>query len=216
MTKPMNANKSDGKILGLNNLNVFFLGMVSFLTDVSSEMIFTLVPLFLVNVLGTATAIIGLIGGLSESTDAIFRISSGWFSDRIRKRKPLAVLGYSLSTVVEILCASLGAGTFMKDLLGVAPDGSRRPYMLGHFLLAIDIEHFLPVELSKQITGQIIRELQSAHKAPGKERIYVAGEKEHEREARIRERGIPVNHNLRRDLQTVRNELGIVGYEPYF
>jgi LDH2 family malate/lactate/ureidoglycolate dehydrogenase len=124
--------------------------------------------------------------------------------------------GYSLSTVVEILCASLGAGTFMKDLLGVAPDGSRRPYMLGHFFLAIDIEHFLPVELPKQITGQIIRELQSARKAPGKERIYVAGEKEHEREAMIRERGIPVNHNLRRDLQTVRDELGIAAYENYF
>ena len=89
-----------GKILGLNP-NVFFLGIVSLLTDVSSEMIFTLVPLFLSNVLGAATTIIGLIGGLSESTDAIFRIFSGWFSDRIGKRKPLAVLGYSISTVAK-------------------------------------------------------------------------------------------------------------------
>jgi L-2-hydroxycarboxylate dehydrogenase (NAD+) len=104
----------------------------------------------------------------------------------------------------------------MKDLLGVAPDGSRRPYMLGHFFLAIDIGHFLPLEVSKQITGQIIRDLQSAQKAPSQERIYVAGEKEHEREAVVRERGIPVNRNLRRDLQTVRDELGIAGYEPFF
>ena len=57
------------KIWGLNP-NVFFLGVVSFLTDVSSEMVFTLVPLFLSNVLGAATTIIGLIGGLSESQKA--------------------------------------------------------------------------------------------------------------------------------------------------
>jgi L-2-hydroxycarboxylate dehydrogenase (NAD+) len=124
--------------------------------------------------------------------------------------------GYSLSTMVEILCASLGAGAFMKDLLGFAPDGSRRPYMLGHFFLAVDIEHFLPLELSKQITGQIMRDLQNAHKAPGQERIYVAGEKEHERQELVRQRGIPVNRNLRRDLQTVADQLGIAGYEPYF
>jgi L-2-hydroxycarboxylate dehydrogenase (NAD+) len=124
--------------------------------------------------------------------------------------------GFDLATMVEILCASLGEGAFMKDLLGFAPDGSRRPYMLGHFFLAIDIEHFLPLELSKQITGQIMRDLQNARKAPGQARIYVAGEKEHEREAMVRARGIPVNRNLRRDLQTVRDELGIVGYEAYF
>jgi L-2-hydroxycarboxylate dehydrogenase (NAD+) len=124
--------------------------------------------------------------------------------------------GYDLATMVEILCASLGAGAFMKDLLGVAPDGSRRPYMLGHFFLTIDIEHFLPLEVSQRITGQIMRDLQSARRVPGQDRIYVAGEKEHERQELVRERGIPVNRNLRRDLQTVRDELGIAGYEPYF
>jgi MFS family permease len=83
--------------------NVFFLGIVSLLTDISSEMIFTLVPLFLSNVLGVATTIVGLVGGLSDSTDAIFRIISGWFSDKIGQRKLLAVVGYSLSTVVKPL-----------------------------------------------------------------------------------------------------------------
>jgi MFS family permease len=88
------------RAFGLNP-NVFFLGVVSLLTDVSSEMIFTLVPLFLCNVLGAATTIVGLVGGVSESTDAILRIFSGWFSDRVRKRKLLAVLGYSLSTIAK-------------------------------------------------------------------------------------------------------------------
>ncbi len=124
--------------------------------------------------------------------------------------------GYDLATMVEILSASLCAGVFMKDLLGIAPDGSRRPYMLGHFFLAIHIEHFIPLELSRFITGQIMRALQNARKAPGEERIYVAGEKEYESERRVREQGIPVNLNLRRELQIMRDELNIAGYEEYF
>jgi MFS family permease len=88
------------RLFGLNP-NVFFLGVVSLLTDVSSEMIFTLVPLFLFNVLGAATTVVGLVGGVSESTDAIFRIFSGWFSDRLRKRKLLTVVGYSISTIAK-------------------------------------------------------------------------------------------------------------------
>jgi L-2-hydroxycarboxylate dehydrogenase (NAD+) len=146
--------------------------------------------------LATGTAMLLPLGGAGEAT--------GGYK------------GFDLATVVEILCASLGEGAFMKDLLGFAPDGSRRPYMLGHFFLAIDIEHFIPLELSKRITGQIMRDLQNARKAPGQDHIYVAGEKEEERQELVRERGIPVNRNLRRDLQTVRDDLGIVGYEPYF
>ncbi|MEA3342297.1 MAG: Ldh family oxidoreductase [Chloroflexota bacterium] len=124
--------------------------------------------------------------------------------------------GYDLATMVEILSASLCAGLFMKDLLGFAPDGSQRPYMLGHFFLAIDIEHFIPLAVSRFITGQIMRALQDARQAPGAERIYVAGEKEYENEERIREQGVPVNANLRRELQFVRDELNISGYEDYF
>ena len=100
--RTMNGSRRSGrrKVLGLNP-NVFFLGLVSLLTDISSEMIFTLVPLFLANVLGAATTVIGFVGGLSESIDAIFRIVSGWFSDRIGKRKPLALAGYSISTLAK-------------------------------------------------------------------------------------------------------------------
>lgn len=124
--------------------------------------------------------------------------------------------GYDLATMVEILSASLCGGKFLKDLLGFAEDGSRRPYMLGHFFLAIDIEHFIPLDLSRRITGQIMRALQNARRAPGQERIYVAGEKEYENEKRIRQQGVPVNPNLRRELQTMQDELNISGYEAYF
>jgi L-2-hydroxycarboxylate dehydrogenase (NAD+) len=124
--------------------------------------------------------------------------------------------GYGLAVMVELLCASLSGGKFMKDLLGFEADGSPRPYMVGHFFMAIDIEHFIPLEESKRITGNILRALQAARKTPGEERIYVAGEKEYEAEQRIRAQGIPVNPNLQQELQFVRDELGIKGYEEYF
>jgi len=124
--------------------------------------------------------------------------------------------GYDLAAMVEILSAALCGGMFMKDLLGFAEDGSRRPYMLGHFFLAIHIEHFIALEVSRRITGQIMRALRDARKTPGQERIYVAGEKEYEKEKQVREQGVPVNPNLRRELQTMRDELGISGYEAYF
>jgi LDH2 family malate/lactate/ureidoglycolate dehydrogenase len=123
--------------------------------------------------------------------------------------------GYGLATMVEILCSSLCGGVFMKDLLGFAQDGSRRPFMLGHFFMAIDIAHFVPLGESCHITGQIVRALQNARKAPGQERIYVAGEKEYEAEKLIREQGVPVNPNLRQELQAMRDELDITGYETF-
>jgi LDH2 family malate/lactate/ureidoglycolate dehydrogenase len=104
----------------------------------------------------------------------------------------------------------------MKDLLGFAEDGSRRPYMLGHFFLALDIEHFIPLDVSRRITGQIMRTLQEAQKRSGHDRIYVAGEKEHEMEEVIRRRGVPINPNLREELRLMRDELDVSGYEAYF
>lgn len=121
--------------------------------------------------------------------------------------------GYDLATMVEILSASLSGGVFMKELLGFAPDGSKRPFMLGHFFMAIDVEHFLPLEMSRQITGGIMRALQASRKAPGQERVYVAGEKEHEKMDQVRQQGIPVNKNLRQELVFMRDALQIEGYE---
>lgn len=88
------------RIFGLNP-NIFFLGLISFLTDVSSEMIFTLIPLFLANVLRAAPVIIGLIEGIAESTASLLKIFSGWLSDKLGKRKSLAIIGYGLSTFAK-------------------------------------------------------------------------------------------------------------------
>jgi MFS family permease len=70
-----------------------------FFMDVSSEMIYPLVPLFLANVLGVNKSVIGLIEGIAESTASLLKVFSGWFSDRIGNRKWLMALGYGISTL---------------------------------------------------------------------------------------------------------------------
>jgi MFS family permease len=81
--------------------NVWILSVTSFLTDISSEMILNLIPLFLFNVLGVRTSIVGLIEGLAETTASLVKIYSGNLSDRLKKRKRLAVIGYGLSSVAK-------------------------------------------------------------------------------------------------------------------
>ncbi len=81
--------------------NIWVLTLTSFLTDVSSEMVLNLVPLFLANVLGVRTAIIGLIEGIAETTASLTRLYSGHLSDRLGRRKWLTVLGYGLSTLAK-------------------------------------------------------------------------------------------------------------------
>ncbi len=83
--------------------NVRIVAVTSFLTDVSSEMVINILPLFLKNVLGVKTAVIGLIEGVAESFSSLLRLFSGWFSDRIGKRKLLAVLGYGISACFKPL-----------------------------------------------------------------------------------------------------------------
>ncbi|HEY70543.1 MAG TPA: MFS transporter [Anaerolineae bacterium] len=81
--------------------NVWIVTLTSFLTDVSSEMLLSLLPLFLFNVLGITTSLIGLIEGVAETTASLLKVFSGWISDRMGRRKALAVMGYTLSSVVK-------------------------------------------------------------------------------------------------------------------
>jgi MFS family permease len=101
---------------GLRSLprNVWVVTVTSFLTDVSSEMIAPLLPLYLNNVLGAGTATIGLIEGVAETTASVLKVFSGWLSDQLGRRKALAVAGYALSTVAKpfLLLASTPAWVF--------------------------------------------------------------------------------------------------------
>ena len=85
--------------------NVFAAGLVSFFMDVSSEMVYPLVPLFLANVLGVNKSVIGLIEGIAESTASLLKVFSGWFSDRIGRRKGLMGVGYAVSVLSRPLIA---------------------------------------------------------------------------------------------------------------
>jgi MFS family permease len=79
--------------------NIMIAGLVSLLTDIATYMITPVLPLFLVGSLGASTALVGLIEGIAEATASILKVFSGWFSDRLGKRKPLMLAGYALSNI---------------------------------------------------------------------------------------------------------------------
>jgi MFS family permease len=106
------------KRLGMSR-NVFVFGWVSFFTDVSSEMIFAAFPLFLSSVLGVSTALIGLIEGMGDSAANLFKIASGWFSDKLGERKWMTAAGYGLSTLVKpflLIASSWGSAMVIRVL----------------------------------------------------------------------------------------------------
>lgn len=89
--------------------NVLALGMVSLLTDLSSEMIYPLLPLFLAASLGAGPAALGLIEGVAETTASLLKLFSGAWSDRAGKKKPLVLLGYGVSAIARPLVGFAGS-----------------------------------------------------------------------------------------------------------
>ena len=92
---------------------VLVLGLVSFFTDLSSEMIYPLLPLFLAGVLGAGAAVLGVVEGAAEATASLLKVVSGFWADRIGRRKPLVVAGYGLSGLVRPLVALATAWPFV-------------------------------------------------------------------------------------------------------
>lgn len=99
----MNAMKTPREKTGWRSLprNVWAVSLTSFFMDISSEMVINILPLFLSNVLGVGTNVIGLIEGIAEATASLLKVFSGWLSDQLRARKWLAVAGYGISTLVK-------------------------------------------------------------------------------------------------------------------
>jgi len=93
------------KILDGITRNVFILGLVSLFTDISSQMVFPLIPLFMVTVLGTGAYAVGIVEGAAETTASLLKVVSGYWSDKIRRRKPFILFGYSLSAITKPLFA---------------------------------------------------------------------------------------------------------------
>ena len=95
--------KRTSTIEGIKKLprNVWAVGFTRFFMDISSEMVINIIPLFLSNVLGVKTNIIGLIEGVAEATSSVLKLFSGWLSDKMGQRKWLAVIGYGLSAITK-------------------------------------------------------------------------------------------------------------------
>ena len=100
--------------------NIIVLGFVSFFTDLSTEMIYPLLPIFLQSVLGVSRSYIGLIEGIAEATASILKVFSGYISDIIKKRKLLIAIGYGLSSVSKP-CLDLlqRGGTYLSPVLPI-------------------------------------------------------------------------------------------------
>ena len=109
--------------------NVVWLGITSLFTDVSTEMLVPVLPLFITVTLGASATSLGLIEGAAESVASLLRLTSGWLSDRIGKRKPFLVAGYGLSTAAKGVFAFAASwptvlGLRLADRLG---KGLRNP-----------------------------------------------------------------------------------------
>jgi len=112
---PTAAPKPPRRFAGINR-NIAALGVTSLLTDVSTEMIIPVLPLFITATLKASVASLGVIEGVAESTASLLRLGSGWLSDRVGRRKPFLLFGYGLSTVAK---ATMGIAASWPAVLGL-------------------------------------------------------------------------------------------------
>ncbi|MFZ3106745.1 MAG: MFS transporter [Candidatus Hydromicrobium sp.] len=118
--------------------NVYVLGAVSLFNDFSSEMIYPLIPSFVKSVLGLGPEFLGILEGIAESTNSILKLFAGYFSDKIKKRKPFAVGGYAISNLLRPLIGltrSWGVLLFLRfsDRVGKGIRTSPRDAMIADY-----------------------------------------------------------------------------------
>jgi L-2-hydroxycarboxylate dehydrogenase (NAD+) len=124
--------------------------------------------------------------------------------------------GYGLSTMVEIFSAAFQNGAYLSMLHDTDHDGNPQFLRIGHFFLAIDVAHFIPLDDFKRIAGSMMRELRESRKAPDQPRIYTAGEKEHYNTLRAQAEGVEIAPGVQKALQSLRQELNITGHDLGF
>ncbi|MCL1806914.1 MAG: MFS transporter [Oscillospiraceae bacterium] len=95
-------------------LNIIFLGLVSFFTDISSEMVYPLIPLYLVSSFGATPALVGVVEGIAESLASLLKVFSGYVTDRFQQKKATAFMGYAAGIVYKL--ALLFAGSWLGIL----------------------------------------------------------------------------------------------------
>lgn len=120
--------------------------------------------------------------------------------------------GYGYALAVELLSSVLQDGAYGKDITEKDANGNKKPYHLGHFFIAIDTDHFLGEDLCRKKAGEIIRKIRASKKAPGAERIYIAGEKEYLTRL-ARKDGVPINPSVQKEITALRDELSLTQYK---
>ena len=108
-------------------LNIVFLGLVSFFTDLSTEMVYPLIPIFLTSVFGATPALVGVIEGVAESVASLLKVFSGYFTDRFKKKKVIAFIGYAPGVLYKLalLLAGSWAGVLGARVLDRIGKGIR-------------------------------------------------------------------------------------------
>jgi L-2-hydroxycarboxylate dehydrogenase (NAD+) len=124
--------------------------------------------------------------------------------------------GYGLATMVEIFSAAFQEGAFLSELHDTDKDGKPHFLSIGHFFLAVNVEHFVPLGSFRKTVGSIVRELRASRKVPGEERIYTAGEKAHSTAARVMAEGVEIPPGLQRNLSALRAELRLENHDLGF
>ena len=94
--------------------NIFFLGLISFFTDISTEMVYPLIPLYLVSAFGATPVLVGIIEGIAESLASLLKVYSGYLTDRFQKKKSIAFSGYAAGLVYKL--ALIFAGSWIGVL----------------------------------------------------------------------------------------------------
>ncbi len=124
--------------------------------------------------------------------------------------------GYGLATMVEIFSAAFQDGAYLWGLTDTDAEGKAQFLRIGHFFLAIDVEHFLPLAVFKRITGDMMRELRSSPRSPLEPRIYTAGEKEYYNTQRVQAEGVGIPPGVQKALNALRQELNLAGHDLGF
>lgn len=124
--------------------------------------------------------------------------------------------GYGLSTMVELFSAAFQDGAYLSMLHDTDHEGKPQFLRIGHFFLAIDVAHFIPLEAFKKIAGDMMRELRESTKAPGQQRIHTAGEKEYYSAQRILAEGVEIPPGVQKALKSLGEELKIPSTELGF
>jgi L-2-hydroxycarboxylate dehydrogenase (NAD+) len=124
--------------------------------------------------------------------------------------------GYDLSTMVEIFSAAFQNGTYLWGLTDTDSEGKPQFLRIGHFFLAFDVEHFIPLNDFKKITGNIMRELRGSPVAPGQERIYTGGEKEYHHTQKVMAEGVEITPGVQKALNSLKKEFNLSGLDLGF